>query len=301
MSRGKEICKELKAVRRRIAEENGIPLEMPECTHKGPCRGTCPRCEAEVRYLENALADRLRLGKAAVVAGVALGLASCGSGNNNTANDTDEVVYTGEPLPPIEESDTAQHVADSAKYSWHDPGMLDVVVGEMEVIDSSDISALQDEDSIVDDQIYGVIDGMDPEYPGGIEAMYQFVKDNLEYPQLALENGIKGKVFLSFVVEKDGSISDVKVLRDIGGGCGLAAKRVVESMPKWKPGTQSGKPVRNTFTLPVTFVLPEDCPRVIEGMAPTQGMPMDSITDERIGPFAPTQQMEVEGVKVKVK
>ncbi len=61
-------------MRRRIAEENGIELEMPECTYKGPCRGTCPRCESELRYLESALADRLRMGKAATVAGIALAL-----------------------------------------------------------------------------------------------------------------------------------------------------------------------------------------------------------------------------------
>ena len=78
---GKNICKELKEVRRRIAEENHIPLEIKECTYEGPCRGTCPRCEAEVRYLENALAGKLRLGKVATVAGLALGLASCGGGH----------------------------------------------------------------------------------------------------------------------------------------------------------------------------------------------------------------------------
>ncbi len=76
MTHGKNICNQLKEVRKRIAEENDIPLETEECTYKGECRGTCPRCEAEVRYLENALADRLRLGKVATVAGLALGLAA---------------------------------------------------------------------------------------------------------------------------------------------------------------------------------------------------------------------------------
>ncbi len=76
MAHGKNICNQLKEVRKRTAEENDIPLEIEECTYKGECRGTCPRCEAEVRYLENALADRLRLGKVATVAGLALGLAA---------------------------------------------------------------------------------------------------------------------------------------------------------------------------------------------------------------------------------
>ena len=75
METGRHICNELKALRRRIAEENGIPLETEECTYRGECCGTCPRCDAEVRYLEDALSRRLRMGKAAMVAGVALGLA----------------------------------------------------------------------------------------------------------------------------------------------------------------------------------------------------------------------------------
>jgi len=76
MNRGKDICKELKAVRKQIAEENGIPLEIKECTYQGPCRGTCPRCESEVRFLENALAQKIKLGKVATVAGLALALGS---------------------------------------------------------------------------------------------------------------------------------------------------------------------------------------------------------------------------------
>ena len=76
MTQGRNICNQLKAVRRSIAEENGIPLEVEECTYKGECRGTCPRCEAEVRYLEGALTERIRRGKVATVAGLALGLAA---------------------------------------------------------------------------------------------------------------------------------------------------------------------------------------------------------------------------------
>lgn len=85
MNHGKNICKQLKEVRRRIALENDIPLEIEECTYKGECSGTCPRCEAEVQYLENSLAERIKLGKVATVAGLALGLAAPGAA---TAQDT---------------------------------------------------------------------------------------------------------------------------------------------------------------------------------------------------------------------
>ena len=97
---GKNICKELKAIRKRVADENQIPLEQHECTYDGPCDGTCPRCEAEVRYLEHELHRRMTLGKAAAVAGVAMSLAaftSCTEGK----------VYVEGEIEPYPE-DTAQ-------------------------------------------------------------------------------------------------------------------------------------------------------------------------------------------------
>ena len=95
----------------------------------------------------------------------------------------------------------------------------------------------------------------DDEFPGGLQALSQFIADNIKYPQLAKENNITGRVFVSFVVEKDGRVGQVKILRDIGGGCGNEAVRVVKLMPKWKPGKQRGKPVRTQFNLPVNFDL----------------------------------------------
>ena len=91
MTRGKNICNQLKEVRKRIAEENNIPLEIKECTYKGECPGTCPRCEAEVRYLENALANRMSLGNVATVAGLALGLAIPGTISAQDTIKRDEV------------------------------------------------------------------------------------------------------------------------------------------------------------------------------------------------------------------
>jgi len=94
-----------------------------------------------------------------------------------------------------------------------------------------------------------------PEFPGGESALEKYLATNIKYPQAARESGVIGKVFVNFVVEKDGSITDVKVLRGIGRGCDEEAVRVVKGMPKWKPGTQKGKPVRVSFNLPVEFTL----------------------------------------------
>ena len=94
-----------------------------------------------------------------------------------------------------------------------------------------------------------------PAYPGGDAKLMEYVAKNIKYPQIARETGIQGRVFVGFVVEPDGSVSNVKVLRGIGGGCDEEAMRVVKSMPKWKPGKQRGKAVRVSYMLPVNFKL----------------------------------------------
>ena len=109
------------------------------------------------------------------------------------------------------------------------------------------------------DSIYQIVDEM-PQYPGGEAAMMKFVANNVKYPQEAKDKEIDGRVFVSFVVEKDGSVSNVKVLRGIGGGCDEEAVRVVSSMPKWKPGIKDGKPVRVSYMMPINFKLSDGQP-----------------------------------------
>jgi len=94
-----------------------------------------------------------------------------------------------------------------------------------------------------------------PSFPGGDPALFRFLASNIHYPDVAKKNNIQGVVALTFVVEKDGSISNVTVLRDIGGGCAAEAARVVEMMPRWSPGVADGVPVRVRYTLPVRFKL----------------------------------------------
>jgi len=94
-----------------------------------------------------------------------------------------------------------------------------------------------------------------PEFPGGNEAMTTFLMNNLKYPEDAKEIGITGKVYITFVVETDGSITDVKIIRGIGSSCDEEAVRVVKSMPNWVPGKQNNIPVSVRFNLPIKFVL----------------------------------------------
>jgi periplasmic protein TonB len=90
---------------------------------------------------------------------------------------------------------------------------------------------------------------------GGMSAFYEYVAKKIKYPAQAKRMGIEGKVFVEFVIEKDGTITDVKAIKGIGGGCDQEAERILAAAPKWKPGKQRGKPVRQKMVLPINFKL----------------------------------------------
>lgn len=109
---------------------------------------------------------------------------------------------------------------------------------------------VEEEDNVV----FQVVEKM-PGFPGGDAALFKFLGDNVKYPVIAQENGIQGRVICQFVVNRDGSIVDVEVVRSVDPSLDKEAIRVIKSMPKWSPGQQRGKPVRVKYTLPVNFRL----------------------------------------------
>lgn len=124
----------------------------------------------------------------------------------------------------------------------------------VEVVDLSADSGPSEEEESEGNQIFTVVE-QQPEFPGGEAALMAYIKKNLKYPAFAAENGIQGRVTLSFTVEKDGSIANIEVMRSPAEELSKEAIRVVQSMPKWKPGKQRGKAVRVKYVLPVTFRL----------------------------------------------
>ena len=130
---------------------------------------------------------------------------------------------------------------------------INAEVDQTEVIEEYVPVEVEEED-VQEQEIFQIVEEM-PAYPGGDQKLMEYVAKNIKYPQIARETGIQGRVFVGFVVEPDGSVSNVKVLRGIGGGCDEEAVRVVKSMPKWKPGKQRGKAVRVSYMLPVNFKL----------------------------------------------
>ena len=103
-------------------------------------------------------------------------------------------------------------------------------------------------------QIFYIVEEM-PQFPGGEMALRKFIANAIKYPVIAQENGVQGKVYVSFVVGKDGSVSDARIIRGIDPSLDKEALRVVNSLPIWKPGKQRGEPVRVSFSVPISFVL----------------------------------------------
>jgi protein TonB len=101
---------------------------------------------------------------------------------------------------------------------------------------------------------YTVVDEM-PEFPDGQNALMTFLSNNIQYPAMAKDQGIQGKVYASFVVGTEGNIYNIQITRGIGGGCDEEVLRVLKKMPKWKPGKLNGKNVMVKYTLPVSFTI----------------------------------------------
>ena len=119
---------------------------------------------------------------------------------------------------------------------------------------ADNVNAQKDNTDSFDNEIFVVVE-QSAQFPGGLDAMSDFIQKNLKYPKKAKKHGTQGMVFVSFVIEKDERLSNIKVVRDIGDGCGKAAVKMVKKMPKWEPAKQRGKAVRQQFNLPLNFQL----------------------------------------------
>ena len=204
MSRGESICSVLKTIRKQVADANGIEYEPRECHHQGDCRGTCPACEAEVRYIQKQLDIRRQLGKAVAVVGISASLAAL----NSCAIDNESLVI---PATSVENSAPHRLMGD-----------------------------------VVEDM---------PEFPGGSQKLKEFIEENLRYPKELEETCVQGRVIVRFIVERNGKLSNVKVVKSVDPVLDKEALRIVKLMPRWIPGRQNGITVRVKFYIPIIFRL----------------------------------------------
>lgn len=152
--------------------------------------------------------------------------------------------------------------------------MASVLVNAQVIVDHDhlDVAVISGEDDWVEilevtepdpdeNAIFQVVETQ-PEFPGGMAELMKYLQKNTRYPKVCKEQGLQGRVIVQFVVNTDSTVSDVNVVKPVNPHFDKEALRVVKAMPKWKPGTQRGKPVRVRCTLPVTFRLPEDTVKV---------------------------------------
>jgi len=129
------------------------------------------------------------------------------------------------------------------------------VIGTDE-INGVDIATLDENQAITqedENQVYGIVEQM-PEFPGGDMALTRWIANNTRYPKAAADKGIKGKVYVNFVVDKDGGISNVHIVKSVDPALDKEALRVINNLPRWSPGLQGGKPVRVSYTVPINFI-----------------------------------------------
>ena len=274
MVKGKSTCKTLKAIRRQIAEANDIKYEPRECHYEGPCLGTCPACEAEVRYLEQQLGLRRQLGRAVSLIGVSAGLLSACTqsstkvitnkpelteGDVEYADTTTERMVVGKVAVP-EEPDTASFVEEQRSQKAARPQKAPLVTQEEQEDDEGVV--LRSGEVVVEPQvapdttkIFGDIAEQMPMFQGGDRKLMEYLENNVQYPPECEETCVQGRVVVTFLVERDGSISNAKVVKSVHPLLDAEALRVVNAMPKWIPGRQNGVTVAVKYTIPVTFRL----------------------------------------------
>ena len=156
------------------------------------------------------------------------------------------------PPPPPMEQPIIEEIPDEVEIEEKIDVNFDVDVKETTVIKEVVIAEAPVEEKA--DEIFDVVETQ-PNPPGGMAGWNQYLSKNLKYPTQARRMGIEGTVIVVFVINTDGSIQDVEVLRGIGGGCDEEAVKVVQEAPKWEPGKQRGRPVRTRMRLPIRFKL----------------------------------------------
>lgn len=216
MNRGKHTCRILKQIRKQIADANGIEYVVSECKYQGECLGTCPKCEEEVRYIEEELNSRRLLGKAVVLAGISMNILSA-----NAAG-----------VAPIEKLENTDSIT---------------------VSDTLSTDSVKTERDFDNNMVFDLVGGVEqmPSFPGGNPALLKFLEENLRYPNI--EECVTGRVVVRFQVNEDGSISEIEIVKSLTPEFDAETIRVVKAMPRWIPVKQNGKKVKSYYTLPIKF------------------------------------------------
>lgn len=263
MNHGKETCRILKELRHKIAEANDIALEISECRFKGDCTGTCPRCEAEVRYLERQLAARRHAGKAVRLAGLAAGaiiMSGCGNVSDSKPTETllgevvdtiiaeemcDTVVLTKENnVRNIENVSQRNASKDSVKT---DTSVADNNDPDFSLINSIDFGEIEDGH----DPVY-----TPPTFPGGEIALEKFISKHIIYPDILKDEAISGSVIVEVTIDVDGKVTEPVVISGLDPVLDRQALKIASLLPDFSPATLDHSRVKSIVKLAIDFKVP---------------------------------------------
>lgn len=165
-----------------------------------------------------------------------------------------EIPPTEQPPPPPPKVQLPEiiEVPDEEEIEEEIEVELDVEVTEETVIEDIVFEEAPEEENV--DEVFTIVEDQ-PEFPGGMQAFFKYVSENMVYPSQARRMGIEGRVYVQFVVDKDGKVTEVKAVKGIGAGCDEEAERVLRESPSFKPGKQRGRPVKVRMVLPIIFKL----------------------------------------------
>ncbi|HPE74615.1 MAG TPA: energy transducer TonB [Draconibacterium sp.] len=182
-------------------------------------------------------------------------------GEINAANVEEEIIpITREqeikppPPPPPPKVIEVLNIVDDNKVIDDDLMIEDTEADDQTLINVAPVISAKEEEEEEEAQVFFIVEDM-PEFPGGEMALRTYIANAIKYPVIAQENGIQGKVYVTFVVGKDGSVSNASIARGVDPSIDKEALRVINSLPKWKPGKQRGKPVNVSYTVPINFQL----------------------------------------------
>ena len=250
MRQGKHVCRILKEIRHQVAEANDIKFITSECRYQGDCLGTCPKCEEEVRYLERQLRKRKLAGKVVTVVGISAGILSAGAltgcankGDRSIAHERGEDALS----VSVDTLALAGHTAaeDSARFAEAETER------KRAEAEKERQKIYQVEDEELEKRALDSAPVM-PQFPGGAEAMLAFIRERMTDRPLYEGQGVAGLVIVQFVVDVDGSLRNVRVVRGVDPYIDEEAVRVVRMMPKWKSGRlKDGTKVAVKFVIPV--------------------------------------------------
>ncbi len=162
-----------------------------------------------------------------------------------------EEVKPPPPPPPPKAADILNIVEDDVELD-DELEIMDTEMDQDQMVDFSDI--VVGDEQRESDEVFMIVEEM-PEFPGGPAALQKYLSSSVKYPVIAQENGIQGRVYIQFVISSKGEVTNAVVLRGVDPSLDKEALRVVENMPKWKPGKQRNRPVRVSYTVPINFVL----------------------------------------------